>query len=203
MGIHLGMLTLDFLADETSIDVRISEARELEFPAVTVCNANPVKKSALIEAAGDNPQLQELLALDGDNEQKKRRKRSVEKAQLQQLLGEVTQGGNNEKKAYIDMKRGSKKKKKFSNSRRGTKNTKKRRKRSGSKFITFHKESSFHYVLLRKINMVTASVQFLSIYQLCLYPNYINHIYITYMIYTYTSRQKTKICLTSRMCIDY
>jgi hypothetical protein len=46
MLVHLAILTSDFIADETSIAVRIAEARELEFPAVTVCNANPIKKSA-------------------------------------------------------------------------------------------------------------------------------------------------------------
>ncbi len=66
------------MADETSIEVRLTEARELEFPAVTVCNANPIKKSALEAAAGANPQLQELLNLDNPGGKKRRRKRACE-----------------------------------------------------------------------------------------------------------------------------
>jgi hypothetical protein len=68
------------LAGETSVNVQISEARELEFPAVTVCNANPIKKSALEAAAGDDPILQQLLDLGtqggNSNKKKKRRKRA-------------------------------------------------------------------------------------------------------------------------------
>jgi hypothetical protein len=79
MAIHLGMLTLNFMADGTSIDVRITEARELEFPAVTVCNANPIKKSALLAEVGNNPLLDELLQLEGYVKKTKRRKRSLSK----------------------------------------------------------------------------------------------------------------------------
>ena len=32
---HLSMVTLNFLTNEKNIDVRVAEARELEFPAVT------------------------------------------------------------------------------------------------------------------------------------------------------------------------
>ena len=80
MLVHLTILTMAFIADETSIDVRIAEARELEFPAVTVCNANPIKKSALEAVAGNNPLLQQLLELDGppsDATNKKRISRNV------------------------------------------------------------------------------------------------------------------------------
>jgi hypothetical protein len=79
MCVHLGLLTSGFMAGETSIEVKIAEARVLEFPAVTICNANPIKKSALRAAAGSNPQLQELqelLELDGPGGAKKKRKRS-------------------------------------------------------------------------------------------------------------------------------
>ena len=71
------MLTIDFVADETSIDVRITASRELEFPAVTICNANPIKKSALEAEASNNPELQQLLDLDGPGVAKSRRKRQT------------------------------------------------------------------------------------------------------------------------------
>ena len=68
------MLTSEFIAHETTIDVRITEARVLDFPAVTICNANPIKKSALESLAGGNPLLQQLLDI-GDAESSKRRRR--------------------------------------------------------------------------------------------------------------------------------
>jgi hypothetical protein len=71
-------LTSGIMTDDTSIDVTLTEARVLAFPAVTVCNANPIKKSALQAAAGDHPQLQELLDLDkhgGNYKKKKKRKK--------------------------------------------------------------------------------------------------------------------------------
>ena len=75
MGYMFWNLTTGFMADETSIDVSLTEARELEFPAITVCNANPIKKSALEAAAGDNKQLQQLLDLDAPGGKKKKRKK--------------------------------------------------------------------------------------------------------------------------------
>ena len=76
MCTHLGMLASDFIARETTIDVRITEARVLEFPAVTICNANPIKKSALELMAGSNPLLQQLLDLDHSGASKRRRRKS-------------------------------------------------------------------------------------------------------------------------------
>ena len=75
---HFGKLISSFLTNETSIDLRIVDVRVLEFPAVTICNANPIKKSALEASAANNILLQELLALDGSGNTKKksRRKRS-------------------------------------------------------------------------------------------------------------------------------
>ena len=75
MLLHLTMLASDLVANDTSIDVRITEARELNFPAVTVCNANPIKKSALVAEASSNPQLRALLALDANKKRKKRRRK--------------------------------------------------------------------------------------------------------------------------------
>jgi len=72
---HFGILISSFLSNETSIDLRIVDARILEFPAVTICNANPIKKSALEASAANNILLQELLALDGSRNIKKKRRR--------------------------------------------------------------------------------------------------------------------------------
>ena len=81
MLVHFATLTGDYLANKTRIDVRIAEARELEFPAVTVCNANPIKKSALVALSENNPLLQQLVDLEAGNTQnnkkKRRRKRSA------------------------------------------------------------------------------------------------------------------------------
>jgi len=55
--------------------MRIVDARVLEFPAVTICNANPIKKSALEASAANNPLLQQLMALDGSDRTKKKRRR--------------------------------------------------------------------------------------------------------------------------------
>ena len=52
------------MAHETDVDVKRAETRTLEFPAVTVCNANPVKKSALERLAPYNHLLRELLDLE-------------------------------------------------------------------------------------------------------------------------------------------
>ena len=76
MSRHFGLLTSDFIARETTIDVRRSEARMLEFPAVTICNANPIKKSALESLAGGNPLLQQLLDLDDSGASNRRRRKS-------------------------------------------------------------------------------------------------------------------------------
>ncbi|KAK2153118.1 hypothetical protein LSH36_306g00027 [Paralvinella palmiformis] len=55
--------------------MRIVDARVLEFPAVTICNANPIKKSALEASAANNPLFQQLMALDGSDRTKKKRHR--------------------------------------------------------------------------------------------------------------------------------
>ncbi|KAK2146920.1 hypothetical protein LSH36_579g05092 [Paralvinella palmiformis] len=64
VGYHLSILINDFMAHETDVDVKRAETRTLEFPAVTVCNANPVKKSALERLAPYNHLLRELLDLE-------------------------------------------------------------------------------------------------------------------------------------------
>jgi len=76
--VHIGLLTNNFIANETNIDLKIYDARLLEFPAVTICNANPIKKSALQALADTNNQLRQLLALDnsGYGKDNRRRKRS-------------------------------------------------------------------------------------------------------------------------------
>ena len=76
MSRHFGLLTSEFIARETTIDVRRTEARVLEFPAVTICNANPIKKSALESLAGGNPLLQQLLDLDESGASNRRRRKS-------------------------------------------------------------------------------------------------------------------------------
>lgn len=72
------MLISNFLANESNVDFKIVDARLLEFPAITICNANSIKKSALEALAVNNALLKQLLALDEPMEAKKksRRKRS-------------------------------------------------------------------------------------------------------------------------------
>ena len=74
---HLAILLSSFISNETSIDMRMVDARVLEFPAVTICNANPIKKSVLEASAANNPLLQQLMDLDGSTSTKQnmRRKR--------------------------------------------------------------------------------------------------------------------------------
>ncbi|KAK2142409.1 hypothetical protein LSH36_960g00003 [Paralvinella palmiformis] len=76
---HFAILISSFISNETSIDMRIVDARVLEFPAVTICNANPIKKSALEASAANNPLLQQLMALDGSDRTKKKRRRKRER----------------------------------------------------------------------------------------------------------------------------
>jgi len=76
--IQFSLLISNFISNESNIDYKITDARQLEFPSVTICNANPIKKSALEDLAANNVQLQNLLALgvSGDTRKRRRRKRS-------------------------------------------------------------------------------------------------------------------------------
>ncbi|KAK2148638.1 hypothetical protein LSH36_488g04037 [Paralvinella palmiformis] len=78
--IQFSLLISNFISNESNIDYKITDARQLEFPSVTICNANPIKKSALEDLAANNVQLQNLLALgvSGDIRKRRRRKRSLQ-----------------------------------------------------------------------------------------------------------------------------
>jgi hypothetical protein len=79
MCTHLSILITAFVQKEINVEIKIASARELDFPAVTICNSNPIKKSALLEAAKTNPILQDLVDLDSTSTGTSRRKRAVGK----------------------------------------------------------------------------------------------------------------------------
>ena len=56
--LHFCLLLSSVMAKETSIDLRIVDARLLEFPAATICNANPIEESTLEELVAGRVQIQ-------------------------------------------------------------------------------------------------------------------------------------------------
>ena len=45
---HVTVICIQFAEHKVTANIEISSARSLDFPSVTVCNMNPIKKSALI-----------------------------------------------------------------------------------------------------------------------------------------------------------
>ena len=77
--IQFSSLVIKFMSSEANVEYKISDVRLLEFPAVTVCNANSIKKSALEALAATNVLLQQLLSLDDSEGTKKTRRRKRSK----------------------------------------------------------------------------------------------------------------------------
>ncbi len=50
-----------FLSYSVTVDMKIQTERELIFPAITFCNVNPVKKSALLQSRDTSRELADLL----------------------------------------------------------------------------------------------------------------------------------------------
>lgn len=68
-----------------SVDRQLAHSRELEFPAVTICNTNPVKQSNLYLV----PELNNLINKNNNNplgEKKRRKKRDCMFIKLSELL---------------------------------------------------------------------------------------------------------------------
>ena len=63
---HIAILVMSFIEKEINVEIKIQSARELPFPAVTICNSNPINKSALRKAAEEDPDLLRLLTLESD-----------------------------------------------------------------------------------------------------------------------------------------
>ena len=68
---HLTTSCILYLAHGTSVTVTIVTRRQLTFPAVTICNLNPVKKSAVSESSA----LSRLI--NDDNRKRKKRDTSA------------------------------------------------------------------------------------------------------------------------------
>lgn len=68
-------LAKDYMASEVDVKIKIDHEPELKFPAITICNMNPIKED---EVARSNDIKQVLEATDslGTTTSKKRRKRS-------------------------------------------------------------------------------------------------------------------------------
>ena len=72
MVVNLTVISRDFLSGDVVVNIDLHQHSYLDFPAVTVCNTNPVRRSAI----GSNARLQEALASE-EGQQRKRRKRST------------------------------------------------------------------------------------------------------------------------------
>ena len=59
MVVNLTVISRDFLSGDVVVNIDLHQHSYLDFPAVTVCNTNPVRRSAI----GSNARLQEALAL--------------------------------------------------------------------------------------------------------------------------------------------
>lgn len=66
---HVTIVSINFFSYKVGVTVKLQHEKELTFPAVTICNMSPVRKSAL-EASG----MEDLSA-----SAKKRKKRAVGK----------------------------------------------------------------------------------------------------------------------------
>ncbi len=77
-----------FLSYSVTVDMKIQTERELLFPAVTFCNVNPIKVSALVQKRDESPLLASVLLdsegsegdpeiLEQNTEVVRRRKRAV------------------------------------------------------------------------------------------------------------------------------
>ncbi|KAI0217764.1 hypothetical protein LSAT2_030469 [Lamellibrachia satsuma] len=64
--LHLTMSCIQYFSHETAVTVSLVTRRQLTFPAVTICNLNPVKQSAVSESSA----LSRLI-----NDDKRRRKK--------------------------------------------------------------------------------------------------------------------------------
>ena len=67
---HLTMSCIQYFRYETAVSVSLVTHRQLTFPAVTICNLNPVKQSAVSESSA----LSRLI--NDDNRKRKKRDNS-------------------------------------------------------------------------------------------------------------------------------
>ena len=70
---HLTMSCILYFSHETAVNVALVTRRQLTFPAVTVCNLNPVKQSAVSQSSA----LSRLVSEDN----RKRKKRDTNSAE--------------------------------------------------------------------------------------------------------------------------
>ena len=68
---HLTMSCIQYFRYETDVSVSLVTHRQLTFPAVTICNLNPMKKSAVSESSA----LSRLIS--DDNRKRKKRDNSA------------------------------------------------------------------------------------------------------------------------------
>ena len=107
---HLTSSCILYFSHETAVNVALVTRRQLTFPAVTICNLNPVKQSAVSESSAlsrlisddnrkrrkrDNSVLRRVI---GDNRRKRRKRATVPRPLVEiyfkgrlryQRLGEV------------------------------------------------------------------------------------------------------------------
>lgn len=72
---HCYLQTFDYLEREIKTSVEIVHANNLDFPAVTLCNMSPIKKSALMKSRYSNIFTNADELKETEKKKKKKRKK--------------------------------------------------------------------------------------------------------------------------------